>query len=211
MSRALRPESVTSRWYEENVRRFSYGYRALGFGRRSSQERRFAALAALGAFDGKRLLDAGCGFGDLYAYLMARGIRPQYTGLDITPPMIARCQERFAGTGASFVIGDVLAYEPEDHFDYVVASGIFGYAAQGTRARIQPTLERLFAITRIGMAVNFLSRCASSRSPKRLYLHAWDVLEFALTLTPAVRLDHTYLPNDFTVFLYRTPPWQQAS
>jgi SAM-dependent methyltransferase len=211
MTRALRPEYVTSRWYQENVRRFSYDHRALGFGRRSSQERRFAALAALGPFHGRRLLDAGCGFGDFYAYLTARGVRPQYTGLDITPPMIERCEQRFAGSGASFVIGDVLGYEPENDFDYVVASGIFGYGAQGARARIQPTLERLFAMTRIGMAVNFLSRCAPSRSAKRLYLHAWDVLEFALTLTPAVRLDHTYLPNDFTLFLYRTPPWQQES
>jgi hypothetical protein len=37
------------------------------------------------------------------------------------------------------------------------------------------------------------------------------VLEFALTLTPAVRLDHTYLPNHFTLCPYRTPPWQQES
>ena len=211
MTRALRPEYITSRWYQENVRRFSYDHRALGFGRRSSQERRFAVLAALGPLHGKRLLDAGCGFGDFYAYLAARGVQPEYTGLDVTPPMIERCQERFAGSGASFVTGDVLAYEPEADFDYVVASGIFGYAAQGTRARIQPTLERLFAMTRIGMAVNFLSRCAPSRAAKRLYLHPGDVLEFALTLTPAVRLDHSYLPNDFTLFLYRTPPWQQES
>lgn len=208
--RALRPEYITSRWYQENVRRFAYDHRALGFGRRSSQEKRFATLATLGAFDGKRLLDAGCGFGDFYAWLGARGVRPQYTGLDVTPPMIEHCQQRFAGSGAAFVTGDVLAYESETDFDYVVASGLFGYGAQGTRARIQPTLERLFAMTRIGMAVNFLSRCAPVRSAKRLYLHAWDVVEFALTLTPAVRLDHSYLPNDFTVFLYRTPAWQEA-
>ena len=30
-------------------------------------------------------------------------------------------------------------------------------------------------------------------------------LEAALTLTPAVRIDHTYLPNDFTLYLYRQP------
>jgi SAM-dependent methyltransferase len=208
MTRALRPEYVTSRWYQENVRRFSYDHRALGFGRRSSQERRFAALASLGSFQGRRVLDAGCGFGDFYAWLLQRGVRADYTGLDITPPMIERCQQRFAGSGARFVTSDVLGYDPEADFDYVVASGLFGYGAHGARARIQPTLERLFAMTRIGMAVNFLSRRATSRTPKRVYLHAGDVLDFALTLTPAVRLDHTYLPNDFTLCLYRTPPWQ---
>ena len=84
-------------------------------------------------------------------------------------------------------------------------------AAKGARARVQPTLERLFAMTRIGLAVNFLSRLAPGRSPGRLYLHAADVLAFAFTLTPAVRMDHTYLPNDFTLCMYRTPPWATPS
>jgi SAM-dependent methyltransferase len=211
MPRALRPEYVTSRWYQENVRRFDYDHRALGFGRRTSQERRFAALAALGSFQGRRVLDAGCGFGDFYAWLLQRGVRAEYTGIDITPPMVERCRQRFAGSNARFFNADALTYEPDGDFDYVVASGLFGFGAHGARARIQPTLERLFAMTRIGMSVNFLSRCAATRTPKRVYLHAGDVLEFALALTPAVRLDHSYLPNDFTLCLYRTPPWQQES
>jgi SAM-dependent methyltransferase len=149
----------------------------------------------------------GCGFGDLLAWLTARGVRPRYTGLDLCVPMVERCRRRFPGGEAQFVVGDVLTHEVEEPYDYVVASGIFGYAAKGARARVQPTLERLFAMTRIGLAVNFLSRCAPRRSPGRLYLHAADVLGFALTLTPAVRMDHTYLPNDFTLCMYRTLPW----
>jgi hypothetical protein len=33
------------------------------------------------------------------------------------------------------------------------------------------------------------------------------MLELGLSLTPAARLDHSYLPNDFTLLLHRTPPW----
>ncbi|HZM33827.1 MAG TPA: class I SAM-dependent methyltransferase [Burkholderiales bacterium] len=190
------------------MRRYGYGYRGLGYGRRASQERRFAALAAVGALDGARLLDAGCGFGDLLAWLHARGVRPRYTGLDLCAPMIERCRERFAGIEAVFVTGDVLDYEPDEPYDYVVASGIFGYAAKGMRARVQPTLKRLYAMSATALAVNFLSARAASRAPGRLYLHAPDLLEFALTLTPAVRMDHTYMPNDFTLFMYRVPFWQ---
>ena len=203
------PETETARFYENHIRRFGYGYRALGFGRRSSQEKRFATALALGDFHGKRLLDVGCGFGDLLAWLNARGIEPRYTGMDICKPMIERCRKRFAGTGARFLIGDALTFVTDHPYDYIVASGIFGYAAKDTRKRVQPTLERLFDLTRIGMAVNFLSRCAATRSPGRLYLHPADVLQFALKLTPAVRLEHTYMPNDFTLCLYRRPPWEQ--
>ena len=158
--------------------------------------------------DGKRLLDVGCGFGDLLSWLNARGVEPHYTGIDICKPMIERCRKRFHGTGARFQIADALTFVTDHPYDYIVASGIFGYDAKDTKQRVQPTLERLFDLTRIGMAVNFLSRCAVTRSPGRLYLHPSDVLQFALKLTPAVRLDHTYMPNDFTLCLFRRPPWE---
>ena len=198
----------TTRFYEEHIRLYGFGHRALGFGRRESQEKRFAAALGIGSVHGKRLLDMGCGFGDLLAWLNSRGIEPRYTGVDIVRPMIERCRKRFHGTGARFLVGDALSFVADEPYDYVVASGIFGYNAKDTRARVRPTLERLFNLTRIGMAVNFLSRRAATRSPGRLYLHPSDVLQFALKLTPAVRLDHTYLPNDFTLCLYRTPPWE---
>jgi len=202
-------DSETSLFYEEHIRRFGFTYRALGFGRRASQEKRFAAALGLGNLHGKRILDVGCGFGDFLAWLNARGIEPDYTGVDICKPMIERCRKRFEGTNAKFMVGDALTFVPADPFDYIVASGIFGYNAKDTRKRVQPTLERLFDLTHIGLAVNFLSRRAPAKSPGRLYLHPADVLQFALKLTPAVRLDHTYLPNDFTLCLYRTAPWEQ--
>ena len=90
----------TTRFYENHIRRYGYGYRALGFGRRSSQEKRFQSAATLGDFHGKRLLDVGCGFGDLLAWLRARGVQPRYTGLDLTASMIERCRKRFAEGGS---------------------------------------------------------------------------------------------------------------
>lgn len=204
------PDAETSVWYERHVRRFGYDYRALGFGRRASQEKRFQAAAALGSFHGRTLLDAGCGFGDLLAWLKARGVQPAYSGIDICPPMIEHCRKRFPQHAGRFAVADVLAYEPAERFDYVVASGLFGYEASTTEARIVPTLESLFSWCRIGLAVNFLSRRAARRSPQRVYVDPVEMLRIAHGLTPSVRLDHTYLPNDFTLCLYRTPEWEEA-
>jgi SAM-dependent methyltransferase len=209
MMSALRPEETT-RWYEEKVRQYGFDHRGLGFRNRSSQEKRFEALLALGDFDGRRLLDVGCGFGDLLEFLMSRGIRPVYTGLDICEAMIQRCQERFADDAARFICADVLDYRPTETFDYVVASGIFGLDAEGTRERIRPTLERVFEWSRIGVAVNFLSANYPHPVDGRIYVEPGKALEAGLNLTPAARLDHTYLPNDFTLHLYRTPPWEGA-
>ena len=209
MTSALQPSVETSRWYEETVRRYGYDHRGLGFRTREAQLARFEALAALGELHGARLLDAGCGFGDFLEFLEARGIRPVYTGLDLCEPMIARCRERFGDAGR-FIVADVLDHVPDEPYDYVVASGIFGLDAAGARERVRPTVERLFSWARVGMAANFLSRRSPSPAEARVYLEPCELLELAFDLTPAVRLDHGYLPNDFTLHLYRTPPWQAA-
>jgi SAM-dependent methyltransferase len=204
----LQPDAATVAWYEDKVRTYGYDHRGLGFRSRSAQEKRFEALLALGDFDGRSLLDVGCGFGDFLGFLQARGIEPLYTGLDICEPMVRRCRERFAGRDARFVVEDVIAFEPPAKYDYVIASGIFGLDSPEVRGRIRPTITRMFSWAREGLAVNFLSRRAPLQADGRVYLEPSELLAMGFELTPAARLDHTYLPNDFTLYLYNTPAWQ---
>lgn len=207
MKSGLQPEVETARWYEDKVRRFGYDHRGLGFRTRSSQEKRFEALMQLGNFHGRRVLDVGCGFGDFLAYMHERGIRPEYTGIDLCEAMAARGRERFGDQG-TFVACDVLEYSPERRPDYVVASGLFGLDAEGARERIQPTIEHMFEWAVHGAAMNFLSAYAPEPAEARVYVDPLDALELGLALTPAARIDHSYLPNDFTLYLFKTPPWE---
>jgi SAM-dependent methyltransferase len=200
-------DNETARWYADKVRRHGFDHRGLGFRTRISQEKRFEALLALGELDGRSVLDVGCGFGDFLAFLDRRGIRARYTGLDVCEPMIVRCRERFAGRDAGFVVADVLEHEPARPYDYVIASGIFGLDAPGARQRIRPTIERMFGWCRIGMGANFLSLRSPVPAEGRVYVDPCEALAMGLELTPAARLDHNYLPNDFTLQLFRTPGW----
>ena len=203
----LRPEVETVRWYEENVRRFGYGFRSLGFGQKKSQQKRFEAVLAHAPLQGRTVLDAGCGFGDLLPFLLDRGVRPRYSGIDICPPMIERCQRRFPASARRFAISDVLDYRPKERYDHVIASGLFGLDVPGAAERVRPTIELLFDWCRVGLVVNFLSKRTRQPARSRLYLDPGEMLRWALRLTPAVRLDHSYLPNDFTLHLYRSPAW----
>ncbi len=207
---SLQPEQ-TARWYEDKVRRYGFDHRGLGFRNKSSQDKRFEALLELGDYDGARVLDVGCGFGDFLAFLRERGIDVTYTGIDICRPMVDRCRERFGGVNAIFRGADVMAFGPTGPYDYVVASGLFGLDAEGSRERILPTLERMFAWAGQGLAANFLSERAEQHAEGRIYVDPCKALEAGLRLTPAARLSHTYLPNDFTLYLYRKPAWQQEA
>ena len=207
--RSSQPEHA-ARWYEDKVRRFGFDHRGLGFRNRSSQEKRFEAMLSLGDFNGRRVLDVGCGFGDLLAFLIERDIHPLYTGLDVCEPMIERCEERFPSGAGRFLAGDVLAFEPEEPYDYVVASGLFGLDGPGARERILPSVARMLEWCRIGAAVNFLSASYKRQVPGRVYVHPALAVAYAVAHAPAIRLDHTYLPNDFTLYLYKTTSWTGA-
>ena len=209
MSSLPQPDSA-ARWYEDKVRTYGFDHRGLGFLSRSSQVKRFEALLELGDLDGRRVLDVGCGFGDFLGFLQQRGTEPVYTGIDVCEPMVQRCIERF-GKLARFEVADVLEYEPAQSFDYVVASGLFGLDADGVRERILPSLERMVGWARIGAAVNFLSAAYPTQAENRIYVEPGKAVEAALSLTPSVRLDHSYLPNDFTLFMYRSPAWATDS
>jgi hypothetical protein len=65
----------------------------------------------------------------------------------------------------------------------------------------------MFEWARLGMACNFLSQRSLEPAENRVYVDPSEALEMGLALTPAVRLDHGYLPNDFTLYLDKTPAW----
>ena len=99
---------------------------------------------------------------------------------------------------------------PAEAPDFVVASGIFGLGARDARSRIRPTLNRMFGWAGQGMSANFLSSRSPEHAEARVYVDPSEALDMALALTPAVRLDHGYLPNDFTLHLDKTPAWERG-
>jgi hypothetical protein len=64
----------------------------------------------------------------------------------------------------------VLEYRPDQPYDYVVASGLFGLEAEGARERIVPTLERMFGWAGRGVAANFLSALSPVPVEARVYI-----------------------------------------
>ena len=175
-------------------------WRGLGWQSQRSQRRRFAVLSEVGPLANTRVLDIGCGVGDLYHYLLRRRIPVTYTGFDILPEMVAHARRRYPE--AQFEVRDVLQGLGPERFDYVLCSGAFNVNFGRNVAAVQEILGELLRCCIRGVAINFLSTRASERDAILFNYDPEALFAYCQTLTPHVRLLEGYLSNDFTLYLY---------
>ncbi len=190
------------RIYSERVRQHGYDVKALGWGSRESQARRFAVLNEVGPLNGSSVLDVGCGLGDLYAWMRRKGLRVRYMGVDITPRMVDKARERFPKT--QFRVCDVLdGSQAVAAHDYVLSSGIFTHGGRSAFEFLKAMVRRMFDLSKQALAFNCLSGWAEVKELGEFHADPLRVVSFCRTLTPRVVLRHDYHPRDFTVYLYR--------
>lgn len=167
---------------------------------------RFAAFASLEfgeSLEGATILDVGCGVGDFWAYLKTLGVRCEYVGVDVSSAMVERARAKFPD--ATFEVRDLLAWEPERRFDYVIAIGIHNVRIAGAESLLERVTQRQFELCSRAAHVSLLTDRYEGFGPQALSWRAEEVLSMALRITPYVTLRHDYLPNDFSVTLYREP------
>lgn len=84
-------------------------------------------------------LEIGCGTGPTVAYLALRGVEAR--GLDLSPVMVEKTGERWAGTGARFRQGEVLAHLARHEDTYDAVYSIFGAAWFASPGRLFPLVR----------------------------------------------------------------------
>ena len=158
-------------------------------------EKRLRALIAICPDWTSTVLDVGCGIGLLLNYKMAYG-KDWYRGIDVLPEMVEAAKKLHPGY--AFEVLDINA--PSEHLksDYVLASGLFQFGTQDT---VWDILQILFKLCRQGVAVNFLRAGA----PNECIMSPSSMTQMALAMTPYFSIKADYLPNDFTVYLYKEP------
>jgi|Deesub1362A_J573_1020465.scaffolds.fasta_scaffold00038_149 SAM-dependent methyltransferase len=175
------------RFYEQRLGLFGPGPQALGWASQERQNRHYQAmLSALreDSLEGSRVLDYGCGMGDLLAFLKGRGVRVHYTGVDINPAFVRIAQGRHPE--ATFMVLDASSQEPPGEFDYTFVCGTFNNNLQGMKEVALRVIGRLWGCTRRALLFNAPSAKARDKDPQLCYYEPQEVLEFAQALGRAV-------------------------
>ena len=160
------------RYYSERLVEHGASPQGVDWNSAESQRLRFAQLLRI--CDERQdfsLNDIGCGYGAFLDYLVERGKRCDYLGVDIAAPMIAKAEELHRGrAGCRFLASD----RADRRAEYCVASGIFNVKlsapAADWRGHMLRTLDHLNDMSRDGFAFNCLTRYSD---PERMKEHLY--------------------------------------
>jgi SAM-dependent methyltransferase len=164
-----------------------------------TQTERFRILSQVGNLQGTSILDAGCGYGDLYAYLKNNDIETHYTGIDIMPEFIKVAQKRFPTL--PFEVKDM--FDIQEEYDYILSSGSLSFKIDNYQAYYFSLIRHMFDHARIAVAFNMLD--AKNHPNDELYAAYYpeQVEAYCRTFCSNVKVITDYLDNDFTIFLYK--------
>lgn len=100
------------------------------------------------------VLDTGCGSGN-FIKAIPDSVR-EYRGIDFSNEMITSAIKQFGATkgkrdsslDVSFEQADILLYNPDKKFDFIIASGLTEYFEE-----IEPVFEKFYELTKLGGVV----------------------------------------------------------
>jgi SAM-dependent methyltransferase len=184
--------------YRAAARRHGAGFGSLLWASQRTQALRFDAMERIVEFAGRRVLDVGCGRGDLLDFLDERGVRVEsYVGIEGVAELAgaARAKER---EGVQVIEADFVA-EPHRMFVGAQVVAISGALNTMGADAFYRTLRRAYEAASEALVFNFLS---SERLAGASYL-AWHPVEEVLgvvgTLSERVMVLDDYLLGDCTV------------
>lgn len=190
--------------YEKRLKKFGDAPKALGWGK-DRQEIRFSILCQpILERPDSSVLDVGCGFADLYDYLVAHGWHGHYCGIDIVPGLLKVAREKHDHLDLREV--DITTSGlPLKTYDFAIASGVFNARLKvgNNVAHIEGALRNMYRLVRVAVCVDFMSTYVDFQRPDAWHTDPGWAFAFATKLTRRVVLRHDYMPFEFALILYR--------
>ena len=166
------------------------------------QNARFDAMLSIADFNGKTVLDVGCGFGDFANHCKNKGIKlAGYKGVDIVEGIIevAKKQNPEYEFEARDLMKDPLG---KDTADIVIASGIFALSHRNYNDYVIEMMSVMQYHAKELTIANFLKQNPEAND-KGLKYHEPEEMQHLIQyrVTESAQLKDDYLYDDFIVFI----------
>src|SRR4051794_25231511 len=190
--------------YLQAAETYGGGFGALLWASPATQAARFDAIRRIYDPAGRSVLDVGCGRADYLDFLLDRGVRPaDYIGIEAVAALADAAGERAGRARAQGIAVRIIqadfVRDPVRMFvgaDVVVFSGSLNTAGDEV---FYLTLRRAYEAAAEAVVFNFLDSAMLAGRDYLVWRRPDDVLRFARSLSPDVRVRDDYLPGDRTV------------
>ena len=153
------------------------------------------------------LLDVGCGYGGLFAYAEKKGIKMQYTGIDVASNMISWAKKHL--DNGKFIEADFTQYSfGKRKFGFIVCNGILTQKLSASLLDMdefaKKLIKKMFDLCDKGIAFNVMSTYVNFFAPNLYYKHPAELLSYCLSeISRKVKLDHSYGLYEYTLYVYK--------
>jgi trans-aconitate methyltransferase len=161
---------------------------------------RFEVLLAVQDISHKKILDVGCGLGDLYKLIKEKNIETDYTGIDIIADFIRLAKEKYPQ--ARFLKQDIFDIHKEQ-FDVVLASGALSFKVTDNNEYYKDMIKKMYELAKESVAFNMLDNATHIDDAIYAAYEPNEIVDFCKTFCDRVEVVTDYLPQDFTVYLYK--------
>ncbi|HEV8377862.1 MAG TPA: methyltransferase domain-containing protein [Tepidisphaeraceae bacterium] len=188
--------------YRQAASRHGDRFASLLWASPKTQAARFDAICRLADLRGRRVLDAGCGRGDLMDFLVERGVQPrEYIGIEAVDELAAAAMRKKL-PGAQIIHGDFVR-EPQR-----LKAGADVIVFSGSLNTLEP--QQFYQSLRQGweaagevLVFNFLAAAHIASAQWLTWHRAEDVLVMARSWSSEVRMLEDYLDGDCTIALWK--------
>jgi len=193
---------IIKQYYEPNLGKGLPDYEVLGWESKEAQYLRFEMLGKNVIIENKKLLDVGCGLGNLLEYLRDKGVHFDYTGVDISSKMTEHAKKR--NPESKFLCLDIFndSTFPSGSFDIIYTSGIFNLNLGNNNEFLATALKKFFHLSNSIVAFNLLHHKSPDRDDRYYYFSPEEIVgilgDFKHELSDT-QIIEGYLKNDFMV------------
>lgn len=192
--------------YNDAYEKYGYSPKTVLWGKAEKQDIRLEVLTSMYDFTNKKILDIGCGFGDLNKILMKKATGYQYLGIDINEKLVQKANEMNQdNTDINFIVGDFGEYEFQERLDYAVLSGTFAFSLQDKDQyeHVEDYIKKALEICNDGLAFNFVSDRVNFKVDGYYNYNVEKIISIAYKYSRNIVMRSDYMPFDFTIFIFK--------
>lgn len=151
------------------------------------------------------ILDVGCGQGDLLSFLKRNTCKAKYTGIDVSSKMVSICKTKYPDS--EFNQTSYLDFESQN-FDVILSVGTFNLRVSDKEEEqieyLLSNIKKMYNQCNKVCSFTLMSKHGNRDVEKELFCYEPSkIMDYCLSLTSSVLIDHSSIPIDFIVTLYK--------